>query len=88
MLEMIKQGVLKLVDDQYPKRYLPLLAVIDLERDSTKVRVCLDAKTKFKKYSFNDALLKGKLKMPDILKILTVFRTGNYAILEDIKKMF
>ena len=37
--EMIANGVLRQVDPHYPKRYIPLIAVIDLERESTKVRV-------------------------------------------------
>ena len=35
--EMVKTGILKEVDEELPKHYLPLLAVIDLQRDSTKV---------------------------------------------------
>ena len=45
--EMIKGDILREVDVNYPKRYLPLLAVVNLERDSTKVRICLDSKTRF-----------------------------------------
>ena len=86
--EMITKGVLKKVENEQPKRYLPLLAVVNLERDTTKVRVCLDARTKFKNRSLNDALLKGKLEMPDILQIITSFRVGKYAILGDVQKMF
>ena len=85
---MITKGVLKKVENKQPKRYLPLLAVVNLERDTTKVRVCLDARTKFKNRSLNDALLKGKLEMPDILQIITSFRVGKYAILGDVQKMF
>ena len=44
--EMIKLSVLKPDDVDFPKRYLPLLPVINMERDSTKIRVCVDAKTK------------------------------------------
>ena len=42
---MISLVMLRKVDSSYPKRYLPLLAVVDLEKESTKVRVCLDSKT-------------------------------------------
>ena len=79
---MISNSILKSVDNNYPKRYLPLLAVTDLNRESTKVRVCLDAKSKFQ------VLYKGKLNMPDILKVLTLFRVGKYALIGDIQKMF
>ena len=86
--EMIDLKVLRKVDKDYPKIYLPLLAVTDLERDSTKVRICLDAKRKFNGISFNDFLLKGKLKMSDMFQVLTRFRSGDTAIQGDIKKMF
>ena len=55
--DMITKGILKEVDGGYPKRYVPLIAVTDLSRESTKVRVCLDAKTKYRDMSLNDALL-------------------------------
>ena len=86
--EMVVLKVLRKVDQNFPKRYLPLLAVTDLERESTKVRICLDAKRKFNGISFNDFLLNGKLEMNDILQVLTNFRAGNTAIQGDIRKMF
>ena len=62
--------------------------MVNLENDSTKVRVCLDAKSKYKGVSLNDALLKGKLEMADIIQVLIGFRTGYHALLGDISKMF
>ena len=85
---MTKVGVLRKVEDNYPKRYLPLLAVTKLERDSTKVRICLDSKSKYKGISLNDYLLKGKLEMSDIFQLLTNFRCGSEVIQGDMKKMF
>ena len=86
--EMIEMEVLRKVHKDLPKRYLPILAVIDLESDSTQVRFCLDAKRKFNGISFNEFLLKGKLEMNDIFQVLTGFRSGYVAIQGDIKKMF
>ena len=88
ILDMVKNGIIYEVDPEYPKRYLPLLAVINLEKDSSKVRICLDAKCKFKGISLNGALLNGRLEMVDIFQVLTRFRCGAFAILEDIKEMF
>ena len=76
------------MDEDVPKIYLPLLAVSDPERESTKVRICLDAKRKFNGVSFNDFLLNGRLEMSDIFQVFTVFRSGDIAIQGDIKKMF
>ena len=45
--EMVATEVLRKVDSAYPKRYLPLLAISNLERESSEVRICLDAKCKF-----------------------------------------
>ena len=56
--EVMKEGVLHRVVARYPKRYLPLLAIVNLERESTKVRVCLDAKSKYKGVSLYDVYLK------------------------------
>ena len=80
--------VLRKVEKDVPKRYIPLLAVTDLERESTKVRICMDAKRKFNGVSFNDYLLNGKLEMSDIFQIITKFRAGDSVIQGDIKKMF
>ena len=57
--EMIENGIIRNVDSGYPRSYLPLLAVVNPEKESSKVRVCLDAKCKFNGISLNDALLKG-----------------------------
>ena len=57
-------------------------------KETTKVRVCLDAKSKYRNVSLNDALLKGKLEMPDIMQIITRFRVGKVAMIGDIQKMF
>ena len=84
---MISLNILKKVDESYPKRYLPLLA-IDLERDSSKVRVCLDSKSKHSGMSLNDAFLKGKYEMNDIYQIITKFRCGLFVSVGDVCKMF
>ena len=86
--EMISQGILKKVNSSYPKRYLPLLAVVNMEKDSTKVRVCLDSKTKFGGLSLNDALLHGKYEINDLFQVITRFRCGQYTLIGDIRKMF
>ena len=86
--EMISLNILRKTEPDYPRRYLPLLAVINLERDSTKLRVCLDSRAKFSGLSLNDALLKGKLKMNDIFETVTRFRCGNHTLIGDIRKMF
>ena len=67
--EMIEDGILCKVNDDFPKRYLPLLAIVDLSRKSTKVRVCLKEKVKNTRESVSDAL-----EMNEILLVLTRFR--------------
>ena len=85
---LIKEGILRKVYDDVPKRYLPLLAIVDLNRKSTKIRVYLDAKCKYKRLSLNDALLKGKMDMNEILRVFTRFRLGKIAMIGDIQKMY
>ena len=86
--EMISLGVLKKVDSSHPKCYLPLLAVVNLEKESTKVRVCLNSKTKFGGLSLNDVLLHGKYEINDIFQTIMRFRSGIYKLIGDIRKMF
>ena len=86
--EMIDGEILKRVSSCYPKRYLPLIAVTNLEKLSSRVRVCLDAKCKFEGKSLNDALLKVRVEELDIFQAITRFRSGRYALVGDIKKMF
>ena len=68
--EMVATGVLRKVDSAYPKRYLPLLAISSLGRESSKVRICLDAKCKFEGISLNDYLFNGRIEINDIFKVL------------------
>ena len=86
--EMKEMNIVRKVPKEFPKRFLPILAVIDLECESTKVRFCLDAKRRYNGVSFNDYLHKGKLEMVDIFELLTAFRSGYVALQGDIKKMF
>ena len=76
---MITLGVLKNVNPSYPKRYLPLLVVVNLERESTKVRVCLDSKTKFWGLNLNDVLFQGKYEVNDLFPTITMFRCRMYT---------
>lgn len=85
---MKENGVLRQVEEDVPRRYLPLIAVVDLTRKSTKVRICLDSKSRYRGHSLNDVLLKGKIEMNEILQVLTRFRVGKNALLGDIEKMY
>ena len=62
--------------------------MVDRDRESSKVRVCLDAKSKHFGMSLNDAFLKGKHELNDTYQVLTKFRCGVYASVGDIRKMF
>ena len=81
-------GIIEKTNPLRVKRYIPLLAVINLERESSKVRVCLDSKSKYHGLSLNDAFLKGKHQLCDIYQIIMRFRSGSSALIGDVKKMF
>ena len=85
---MIREGVWREVSPDYPKRYLPLLTVVNLDRETTKVRICLDARCKFKGTSLNDVLLKGSVDVVDIFQATTKVRCGKFALVGDMQKMF
>ena len=88
MEEMISTTVLRPVNPNFPKRYLPLMTVANLDRETTKLRICLDSKAKFGGLSLNDVLLKGKLKMNDVYETITQIRCGKYVLIGDVQKMF
>ena len=88
MDEMISSNILRKVAPDVPQRYLPVLAVVNPEKKSTKLRVCLNSKAKFSGLSLNDALLKGKMKMNDIFETVLRFRCRKYTLVGDVRKMF
>ncbi len=85
---MIKDGIWRKVDPNYPKRFIPLIAVVEMERETSKVRVCLDSKRRFRGASVNEALLKGSFDAVDIFRAITKARCGKYVLIGDMKKMF
>ena len=85
---MIKDGIWKKVDPNYIKRFVPLLTVVKMDRETSKVRVCLDSKRKFGGVCVNDALLKGSFDAVDIFRAITKARTGKHVLIGDMKKMF
>ena len=82
---MISKGILREVGETYPKRYLPLLTVIYLNGESTKVRVCLG---QIPEIVDERCSLKGKIEISNVLDMLTKFRCGVVALIGDIRKMY
>ena len=69
--------------------YLPHSAVIQENRQTTKVRVVHDASAKgLDGFSINDCLMSGPKLHPDIVGILLRFRLNRVGLMADISKMF
>ena len=60
MEEMIELGIIVKVNPDKVKRYIPLHTVIDLERESSKLRVCMDSKSSYRGYELKRRLIKRK----------------------------
>ncbi len=93
ILEQEKAGVIeKVVELESPEKvqYLPHMAVIRENAETTKVRVVYDASCKDYKTgtSLNDCLHVGPPLTPLIFDILLRFRTTNFALVGDIEKAF
>ena len=53
-----------------------------------RVRVVFDASAKYQGTSFNENLLPGIDFLNNLVNVVTKFRTGKYAVIGDIDKMF
>lgn len=90
--EQIKAGVIEEIKDDGrvgEVTYLPHRAVVKKDRETTKVRVVLDASAKRgSNVSLNDVLYKGPSLTPELFKLLIKFRIYPIAITSDIEKAY
>ena len=89
----IKDEILEVVppDDTAESNvhYLPHRAVVKQDRETTKVRVVMDASAKLKNEpSLNDCLYTGPCLLPMIYDIILRFRLGKIGIMADIQQAF
>ena len=68
--------------------YLPTFGVLRPDKDTTKLRVVVDAKAKFNNKSLNDAILSGPNLINDLVTVLLRFRHLPIAVQADITEMF
>ena len=68
--------------------YLPHHAVVQGDKETTKLRIVYDASAKSTGCSLNECLLKGPKFDQKILDLLLRFRTYRVAVTADIEKAF
>ena len=68
--------------------YLPTFPVIQPHRDTTKMRVVIDAKAKYNNKSLNDGILAGPKLIPDLATVLLRYRGRPIAVMADVSEMF
>jgi hypothetical protein len=69
--------------------YIPHHCVRNENSQTTKLRVVFDASTKTESgFSLNDVLQKGPAIQEELINILSRFRTHNFVLTADIKKMY
>lgn len=73
-----------------PVYHIPTHPVYRPDKLTTKVRIVMNASYKCKStgYSLNDCLYQGPCLIPDLVKILFLFRLSRYVTICDIAKMF
>lgn len=77
------------VQDSQEAIYLPHLAVIREDKDTSKVRVVFDASAKGSHgYSLNDTMMIGPVLQPDLRSIITAWRRHKICVVGDIVKMY
>ena len=67
--------------------YIPHNGVMNIHKPG-RVRVVFDASAKYQGTSLNENLLPGIDFLNNLVNVITKFRTGKYAIIGDIDKMF
>ena len=68
--------------------YLPTFGVLRRDKDTTKLRVVVDAKARFNNKSLNDGILPGPKLINDLVNVLLRFRHRPVAIAGDVSEMF
>lgn len=92
--EMISRGAAtKLTQEEFdnwkgPKWYISHLVAPNPHSSSTPVRIVWNSSQEFHGVSLNDLLYKGPDVLNQIRGVLLRFRTGLYAALGDVKKMY
>ena len=67
--------------------YIPHHGVMNFHKPG-RVRVVFEASAKYQKTSLNENLLSGIDFLNNLVNVITKFRTGKYAVIGDIDKMF
>ena len=93
LIEQVESGVIEQVTELEPAEktyYLPHMAVIRAEAETTKVRIVYDASCKDRKTgtALNDCLHVGPPLTPLIFDVLLRFRENRIALVGDIEKAF
>uniref|UniRef100_A0A8D9AEK0 Integrase catalytic domain-containing protein n=1 Tax=Cacopsylla melanoneura TaxID=428564 RepID=A0A8D9AEK0_9HEMI len=91
--EQLKLGILERVDsspNNTKSHYFPYHAVIRTERETTKIRVVMDASAKQdrNKPSLNQLLYRGPVLLENLCSLLLRFRTHKFGIIGDLEKAF
>lgn len=87
----INLGYMRKVDDENNTNtvYLPHLAVIREDKDTTKVRVVFDASAKGSNgSSLNDTMMTGPTLQSDLRSLIIRWRSHKFCVIGDVVKMY
>ncbi len=93
MAELEERGFVEEVKTDSPEKdeanYLPHFPVIRMDKQSTQVRLIMDAAARAGKLQcLNDCLHKGPKLINELVTVLLRFRAHNYTLAADVRKMF
>ena len=90
--DAIDKDYIEEVFDEEPhigkKTYLPVSIVIRKDRETNKLRPCMDASAQFKGKSLNKAIRTGPNMQEDMIQVLIGFMKEETAISLDVSEMF
>ncbi len=92
--EQESEGIIEKVDENTEtgdiQHYIPHQPVVQMQRETTKLRIVYDASAKMNKNcpSLNDCLYRGPVLLPDLCGLLLRFCLFPIAILADVAKAF
>uniref|UniRef100_A0A9J2PQR3 Reverse transcriptase domain-containing protein n=1 Tax=Ascaris lumbricoides TaxID=6252 RepID=A0A9J2PQR3_ASCLU len=89
--EQEKRGIIEKAkrDPEHLEYFIPHQAVLNPDKDTTKIRIVFDASAKLRgTASLNEHLFRGPIILPDLVGLLLRWRTHLISITADLEKAF
>jgi hypothetical protein len=68
--------------------YSPHFPIVEMHKETTKIRPVFDCEAKYGGTSLNDCLMQGPQVMNELVTVVNHFQSFGYAMTGDIREMF